>query len=80
MTFLINKSILKKTKCPYKFKCLCGKPCSGCATVLGALGEDRIFVKPSKKKYQDCSYTIACGDSYICRCPTRVEIFRKYKI
>jgi hypothetical protein len=80
MKFKIDKMVIKKTKCPYKFKCLNGKPCSGCATVLGAHGEEQIFVKPSRKNFQDCSYTIPYGSCYLCRCPTRVEIFRKYKV
>jgi len=80
MAFKINKKIIKITKCLYKFKCLHGKVCSGCKNVLGPLGEDRIFVKPSKGKSQDCSYTIPYGKSYVCRCPTRVEIFRKYGV
>ncbi len=74
--FEIDKAILARTKCGSNFICLTGRQCPGCE-VLGAGKGDFIFIKP-KKDTLKCHYMTTYDDAYICQCPTRNEIYRKY--
>jgi hypothetical protein len=52
--------------------------CPGCE-FEGPISDNLVFVK-MKKENIECPYALLFGyDSYICQCPTRCEIYRKYK-
>jgi len=74
----IDEEILKKTtQCECDFTCLKNGDCPGC-DFKGPIADDLIFVKP-KQVPLECQYALLFGyDAYICRCPTRCEIYRKY--
>ncbi len=74
MAFKISKEIIDKTKCESGFICLTGQGCPRCKVEFTA-GTSCIMVEPK----DDCHYAKSFGvASFICICPTRNEIYRKY--
>ena len=74
----IDMEIIDNTKqCPSYFQCLTeyGKPfCSVEDVVAG----DVLFIKsPDGIR---CNYNMTHGDRNFCLCPTRKELYRKYKM
>ena len=72
----IDKDIIKQTKCKKDFKCLDGPANIDCK-VLCLIGGDHHYVSCSN--YAPCEYMTNFAGSDICNCPTRKEIYRKYK-
>ncbi len=74
----INPDIIKKTtECFFEFQCLKenGKPhCEIVSTNFGYV----FFVKYSSSL--NCGYALSVGDDHMCLCPTRGELYLKYKI
>ena len=77
MPYKIDESILSKTTCEHKFKCLTNGNCPNCEAVRPS-EMDYIYVKMKGNK--DCPYAISFDGDSICSCPTRREIYRKYKV
>jgi hypothetical protein len=76
MTLEIDTRILKATtKCTRDFKCLSGKKHIYC-TVEDCFGDRVLFVKCLQ--VSSCSFKALFGDSCVCGCPTRMEIYKKY--
>lgn len=74
----IDKEILDKTtQCDKGFICLNNKDHVYCQ-VENCVNDEVHFIKCLSDKY--CNYKMSFGKSYICNCPTRKEIFNKYKI
>ena len=73
----INDDTLQNTtKCGKGFACLSSG--DGClAEVESAVGGTLLFVECTDGS---CRYRIHFGHSYVCTCPTRVEIYAKYRI
>lgn len=74
----INEEILKNTtKCNKNFSCLSGNRNELCMVEYNV--KDKIhFIKCTNTKF--CSYKISFGYSYVCTCPTRKEIYNRYKL
>jgi hypothetical protein len=76
----IETDILNETvKCRGDFSCLSGEKRCLCEVEKG-LGNNHntvLFIKPAKEII--CDYMISYGYSFICSCPTRIEIYRLYK-
>ena len=78
MDIEINEDILKKTtECEKNFGCLSSKTRDFCE-VDYCTGNGVLFVKSKFEKY--CPYKMSFGYKFICRCPVRNEIYRRYKI
>ena len=78
MIIEIDKEILQKTtNCIENFDCLNNTNHIYCQ-VENVVSDRVIFVKCLNGDY--CKYKLNYGNSYICGCPTRIEIFRKYGI
>ncbi len=76
-TIEISKDILEKTNwCTKGFSCLTSNPENICK-IKYSISEDMKFVEC---KESPCSYDLSFEDSYICKCPTRNEIYNKYGI
>ncbi len=75
--FSIEEKVLNETvKCKDNFSCIDGG--HGCFCAAEQLVSDKVlFVKPVKNIA--CNYMKYFGDSLYCACPTRMEIYRKYK-
>ena len=78
MKFEIEKDILDSTdKCKIGFSCLNGT--QECFCLADSLISDKLlFIK--SEKINVCDYMTSFGYSYFCNCPTRKEIFRRYKV
>ncbi|MBF0594244.1 MAG: hypothetical protein HQL22_04685 [Candidatus Omnitrophica bacterium] len=78
MSFKVDELTRSRTtRCRHDSKCLEVEGCPGC-DVTEAVSEGLIFVKP-RPANMDCPYILSYASYYICRCPTRCEIYRKYK-
>ncbi len=74
----IDKGILKKTtRCNFDFSCLTGDKTCLCE-VIDQKGFSSIKVRPNPDL--PCSYNLPFNKSHYCICPTRREIYQKYKI
>jgi len=71
-----NETIQKTTKCPSAFKCLSDKNFPLCAPESSIPGYG-LFVHPAE--INSCNYKMSFGNGFICTCPTRYEIFSRYK-
>ncbi len=85
MNLHIDEVIKKKTtKCPSNFYCLSGGECLMCDKNKHMCKAERyiryngLIVKPSSEN--GCPYRFVIGNSSTCcYCPTRIEIFMKYR-
>jgi hypothetical protein len=73
----INKELIKETtKCQKSFDCL-NNDKHIFSKVENCVNNKIHFVKCSD---YSCSYLVSFGNSYVCSCPIRKEIFNKYNI
>jgi len=74
----IGKETIQQTvKCNKDFRCLKDN-CESCCKVLSCVDGKVHFVEYNSKSY--CGYRMIFGNSYICNCPTRKEIYNKYGV
>lgn len=74
----IDKKTLKQTtKCEKGFDCLLRDDHVYCK-VENCVSDEVHFVKCLNEEY--CVYRMSFGESFICNCPTRKEIYNKYGI
>ena len=74
--YSVDKEILEKTtRCDTK-GCLSGD--DTICPVERALTTDLLFVHFDTSR-SACRYCVTFGDSFMCVCPVRQEIYRKYK-
>jgi hypothetical protein len=67
----------KTTKCRQKFSCLTGNNECLCEVVENINGRV-VAINPINERY--CIYKIPFANSFVCTCPTRVEINNRYNI
>ncbi len=67
----------KVNKCGEDFSCLSGRQGPVCAPEF-ILSDEILFVKKARER--SCDYFVAFGNSGICRCPARIELFKQYKV
>ena len=78
MEIKIEESIIEAaTECERNFECLSNGNNIYCE-VEYCLNKEIYFVKCKYDKL--CSYKEPFGSSFLCSCPTRKEIYNKYKI
>jgi hypothetical protein len=78
MALIINsEAIQKTTKCSSGFKCLTDETHPCCAPAGTAIEGYGLFVNASRQ--HSCPYNISFGNGFICNCPSRYEIFNRYK-
>ncbi len=73
----VSADTLKKTeKCRNNFACLDGK--DNCLCEIEDSFDSRVlFVKAGNRP---CDYKMSFGYSYVCNCPTRKELYSRYKV
>ena len=77
MPFEIPQEIRERTTaCEKEFSCLTGEREDVCK-VTGRVADDLLFVDFTGKRC--CQYVLFLGDDHLCRCPTRQEIYRRYR-
>lgn len=81
MKYKIDADILNMTtKCKEDFSCLSGEDKCLCEVEEMIKTNGRfLFIKP-KSNIQNCNYKIKPGNSFSCFCPTRIELYDRYKI
>ena len=74
----ISEDIIKlTTKCMHDFSCLnSGKDCL--CSVEEFPGNSILFVKGDSANKRSCGYCMHIGESFVCNCPIRNEIYRRY--
>jgi hypothetical protein len=76
MAYQISDGTRKQTtKCKFSFQCLNEKSRDVCSINYCV---NPCFLKTVKTG--DCPYKMMFGDSYICNCPTRAELYKRYQI
>ena len=73
--FIKKETLKNTTDCRRNFDCIKNDKHIFC-TVENCINDEVYFVKNSYNKY--CPYRMSYGNSYLCHCPTRQEIFNKY--
>ena len=74
----IDEEILQRTiNCKHDFRCLSGDKTCLCK-VTGSVGFDIKIIKP--KPEIDCKYRLSYAGKSLCVCPTRNEIYNRYRI
>ena len=68
---------LHTTRCNQGFKCLSNESFHTCP-VESSVKEGINFVK-MVNPMRRCNYCLAFADSHLCRCPTRNELYQRYK-
>ncbi|MHC4585875.1 MAG: hypothetical protein ACYS3N_15205 [Planctomycetota bacterium] len=69
---------LETTQCPSNFACINNGQCPKCAVQQYAYLKTGVgcIVKPEPDT--ECPYLMKFVDLWVCKCPTRLEIFNKY--
>jgi hypothetical protein len=71
-----DKVVKETTKCENEFACLKDNNYELCS-VVSSVHDNVIFIECLN--WKPCAYRMSFGvSSYICNCPTRKEIYRKY--
>ena len=75
--FGISQEVIAATdRCQHDFSCLNPETCSVCPVEQRVM--DVLFVEPDDTFF--CPYKTSFGDSYVCGCPTRGELYAKHRI
>lgn len=77
MSFTVSQeSKDKASRCPFDFQCLSDEKFPICS-VGKEINDYGFFIKDTVRT-GNCSHRISYGFAHICRCPVRMEIFKKY--
>jgi hypothetical protein len=72
----VSDEILAKTKCPSSFKCLNDENLKICTADMCLNGICLL----KEASHNICTYRLGFGYSYICVCPVRAELYKRYGI
>ena len=76
---IIKQEVLDRTtKCEKGFSCLSERQACPTGRVDDFIQDLILFVDGESQ--MACPYRILFGDSFICNCPTRQELYRQYRI
>lgn len=74
----VSPDILQKSgECPHSHRCLSTPENTVCKAEY-LLADQNLFVK--EKESRKCNKFLSYGIAGICRCPVRVELFKRYKV
>jgi hypothetical protein len=74
----LEEDILNQTReCMWDFSCLDNDKSCLCE-VDELINNKLLFIKTTKMNA--CNYMISFGYSYYCNCPTRNELYKRYKV
>jgi hypothetical protein len=78
MDIKVDESTIKSTtECEKGFACLNGDKNLICKVEFSVRDKTVVFVKCLNT--EPCSYQMSFGYSFVCNCPVRKEIFKRYK-
>jgi hypothetical protein len=79
MKFKVDEEIKKQTTgCTLDYACLTAGEEFLCPATGPVVGSPSYVVFIKCDKGDTCIYRSRFGNSYVCRCPVRAEIFRRY--
>jgi hypothetical protein len=74
----VSEEIKKRSgECPHSHRCLTDLANTVCKAEY-LLAEQNLFVKEKEKR--DCDKYLSFGIAGICRCPVRVELYKRYRL
>jgi len=73
----IPPRIISDTKCDKRLSCLSHDKDEICG-VERSLGHTMLVLEC--KELQDCRHNKSYGSLYVCNCPVRMEIYKKYRV
>jgi len=73
-----DKTKKQSTKCPYMFQCLNNETWITCSIERDI--QKTFLVIKTKKDKSTCPYCFSYVDSFYCNCPSRREIYQRYKV
>ena len=73
-----NEIITKTTRCRNNFKCLTDGGFDLCP-IDGQIMEGYCFIRMVNHT-NNCNYHISFGDTHICSCPVRNELYKHFKV
>lgn len=81
MRYSIDREIIEKTrKCSRDFSCLENNPECMCSVEHTAgINKNILFISPSDTN-DHCDYQMKFGNTFVCSCPTRLEIYKNYSV
>ena len=80
MKIEINENVIKKTThCDHDFLCLTDE-WEQCGEVKALIADNLLYVHFDWAERRVCGYMVSFGNGYYCTCPTRIEIYKLYKI
>jgi len=78
MAYQISQETINQTRqCTFAFQCLNDDGWGLCSVDRKVEGGG-VFIH--LKKRDNCRYSMFLGDAYVCNCPTRYELFERYKV
>ena len=73
-----DETVRTAANCEKEHACLGANESQLCPVQSLVTGEDDALVFVECLKMEACAYRLSFGESYVCRCPVRVEIYRKF--
>ena len=73
-----DKTKVQTTKCSDNFACLNNDTWNTCSIEKDLQGA--FLVIKTKKNKNTCPYCISYSDLFYCHCPSRREIYQRYKV
>ena len=78
MIFNVDDSIIRRTtRCEKNLSCMSEQRNELCKITRNV--EDKVYFVKCQEN-ESCSYRLSFGDSFICNCPVRKEIYNKYHV
>jgi hypothetical protein len=75
--FISDDIVQQTTMCKKHFVCLTGEKADLCE-VKYCISDTSYFVKTDRSKI--CNYKVPYGSGFLCGCPTRKELYKRFKI
>jgi hypothetical protein len=72
-----SETVGRATQCNKKYQCLEDEKRHVCPPDY-QIPEDGLFIR--RLSMDDCPYVIPFGNSHVCDCPVRVELYSRYGI
>ncbi|OGV81210.1 MAG: hypothetical protein A3K19_22505 [Lentisphaerae bacterium RIFOXYB12_FULL_65_16] len=80
MEFAVAQEVRRKTnRCESDFACLACQPQCLCP-VVSAIDGGVLFIEPKCEQKMFCTYRMQFGNGTMCTCPTRKELYHRYRV
>ena len=80
MRYKISDKIIRSTKCDSDYECLDGASSHCKCSIDHHVYGSSIFLVTNDKLNLKCPHISMMSDSYVCTCPVKIELYKKYRI